>query len=118
QADGTLNHWRENGTQYPHFPTKIERTNEEEPEIRFVGPALLPPGQTQIRSITDEGQLLTINANGSIAKRIQLYRPIRRGYFRLFPDEDQTNWLLLRTTDTEIAVLDQQGQRRFDVRAL
>ncbi|GAB3721698.1 hypothetical protein [Spirosoma lituiforme] len=118
QADGTLNHWRENGTQYPHFPAKIERTNEEEPEIRFVGPALLPPGQTQIRSITDEGQLLTINTNGLIANRIQLYRPVRRGYFRLFPDEDQTNWLLLRTTDTEISVLDQQGQRRFDVRAL
>jgi len=118
QADGTLNHWRENGTQYLHFPAKIERTNEEEPEIRFVGPALLPPGQTQIRSITDEGQLLTINTNGLIANRIQLYRPVRRGYFRLFPDEDQTNWLLLRTTDTEISVLDQQGQRRFDVRAL
>lgn len=118
QADGTLNHWRENGTQYPHFPVKVERTNEEEPEIKFIGPALQPPGQTQIRSITDEGQLLTIDGNGSVAKRIQLYRPVRRGYFRLFPDEDQTSWLLLRTTDTEIAVLDQQGQRRFDVRAL
>ncbi|MFD2933867.1 hypothetical protein [Spirosoma flavum] len=118
QADGTLNHWRENGTQYPHFPTQIERTNEEEPEIRFVSPALLPPGQAQIRAITDEGQLLTLNANGLIAKRTQLYRPVRNGSFGLFPDEDQTNWLLLRTTDTEISVLDQQGQRRFDVRAL
>ena len=29
-----------------------------------------------------------------------------------------TNWLLLRLSDTEITVLDQQGQRRFDVRAL
>ncbi|AUD01701.1 hypothetical protein [Spirosoma pollinicola] len=118
QADGTLNHWRENGTQYPHFPAKIERTNEEEPEIHFDGPALLPSGQTQIRTITDEGQLLTINTTGLIAKRIQLYRPVRSGSFRLFPDEDQTNWLLLRTTDTELSVLDQQGQRRFDVRAL
>ncbi|MCX6215683.1 hypothetical protein [Spirosoma sp.] len=118
QADGTLNHWRENGTQYPHFPTHVERTNEEEPEIRFIGPALLPPDQTQIRTITDEGQLLTLTRNGLIAKRIQLYRPVRNGKFRLFPDEDQTNWLLLRTTDTEIAVLDQQGKRRFDVRAL
>jgi hypothetical protein len=118
QADGTLNHWRENGTQLPHFPTKIERTNEEEPDIRFVGPALQPPGQTQIRTITDEGQLLTLNANGLIAARIQLYRPVRNGSFRLFPDEDLTNWLLLRTTDTEISILDQQGQRRFDVRAL
>ncbi len=118
QSDGTLNHWRENGSQYPHFPTKIERTNEEEPEIRFVGPALLPPSQTQIRAITDEGQLLALTANGLVAKRTQLYRPVRNGSFRLFPDEDQTNWLLLRTTDTEISVLDQQGQRRFDVRAL
>ncbi|GAB3046054.1 hypothetical protein [Spirosoma pulveris] len=118
QVDGTLNHWQENGTQYPHFPAKIERSNEEEPEIHFDGPALLPPDQTQIRTITDEGQLLTLTGNGLVAKRIQLYRPIRRGKFRLFPDEDQTNWLLLRTTDTEVTVLDQQGKRRFDVRAL
>ncbi len=118
QSDGTLNHWRENGSQYPHFPSRVERTNEEEPEIRFVGPALLPPGQTQIRAITDEGQLLALTANGLVAKRTQLYRPVRNGSFRLFPDEDQTNWLLLRTTDTEISVLDQQGRRQFDVRAL
>ena len=118
QADGTLNHWRENGTQYPHFPTKIERTNEEEPEIKLVGPALLPPGQPFIQTITDEGQLISLNSNGLIAKRIQLYRPVRRGSFQLLPDEEQTNWLLLRTTDTEVAVLNQRGERRFDVRAL
>lgn len=118
QADGTLNYWRENGTQYPHFPTRIERTNEEQPEIKFVGPALLPAGQSLIQTIADEGQLLAINLNGLVAKRTQLYRPVRRGTFRLFPDEDQTNWLLLRTTDTEVTVLDQHGQPKFDVRAL
>ena len=118
QTDGTLNHWRENGTQYPHFPTRIERQNEEQPEIRFAGPALLPAGQSIIQTIADEGQLFAINSNGLIAKRTQLYRPVRRGSFRLIPDEDQTNWLLLRTSDTEITVLDQRGQRLFDVRAL
>lgn len=118
QADGTLNHWHENGKQYPHFPARIERTNEEEPIIHVVGPALQPPGQTTIQTITDEGQLLTLNSNGLIAKRTQLYRPVRRGEFRLFPDEDLTSWLLLRLSDTEITVLDQQGKRRFDVRAL
>lgn len=118
QTNGTLNHWRENGTQYPHFPTRIERQNEEQPEIRFAGPALLPAGQSMIQTIADEGQLFAINSNGLIAKRTQLYRPVRRGSFRLFPDEDQTNWLLLRTTDTEVTVLDQRGQRLFDVRAL
>ena len=118
QPNGILNHWRENGTQLPHFPTRIERTSEEEPELRFVGPALLPFGRQTIHTISEEGQLLTLNTNGLIAKRTQLYRPVRSGSFRLFPDEEQTNWLLLRTTDTEVAVLDQQGQRRFDVRAL
>ncbi|MFD2569120.1 hypothetical protein ACFSUS_00655 [Spirosoma soli] len=118
QPDGTLNHWRENGTQYPHFPVRIERTSEDEPEVQFRGPALLPFGRSTIHTITEEGQLLTLTTNGLIAKRTQLYRPVRAGSFRLFPDEEQTNWLLLRTTDTEVAVLDQQGQRRFEVRAL
>lgn len=118
QADGTLNHWQETGKQHPHFPTHIERANEEDSEIRFVGTALQPPGRSTIETITDQGQLLTLNSNGMIAKRTQLYRPIRRGLFRLFPDEDLTNWLLLRLSDTEITVLDQQGERRFDVRAL
>lgn len=118
QADGTLNHWRENGTQYPHFPSQIERTNDDQPEIRFVGPALRPPGQPFIQTITDQGQLLAINANGLIAKRSQLYRPVRSGYFRLFPDEEQTNWLLLLATDTEATIMSQQGKRMFDVRAL
>ena len=118
QPDGTVNYWRENGTQYPRFPTRIERRTPEEPETRMAGPALLPPGQPDIQTVTDEGQLLTMNTNGLITKRTQLFRPVRRGSFRLFPDEEQSTWLLLLTTDTEVAVLDQQGQRRFEVRAL
>lgn len=118
QSDGTLNRWNENGTQLPHYPVKIERTKEEEVEVRFSGPALLPPGQQQIQTITEEGQLLTLNQNGLIASRTQLYRPVRRGVFRLFPDQAMTNWLLLRATDTEVAILNQKGQQRFDVRAL
>ncbi|MBN8822483.1 MULTISPECIES: hypothetical protein [unclassified Spirosoma] len=118
QADGTLNYWRENGSEFPHFPARIERKNEDESEIRFVGPALIPTGQTLIQTIADEGQLFSINTNGLIAKRTQLYRPVRRGSFRLFPDEEQTNWLLIRAADTEVTILNQQGQRMFDVRAL
>ncbi|WP_338876111.1 hypothetical protein WBJ53_10725 [Spirosoma sp. SC4-14] len=118
QPNGTLNRWRENGTQLPHYPIRIERTNEEELEVRFAGPALLPPGQSTIHTITEEGQLITLNQNGLIASRTQLYRPVRNGVFSLFPDEAQTSWLLLRKTDTEVAILDQKGQRRFDVRAL
>lgn len=118
QPDGTLNRWYENGRQFPHYPTRIERASEEAPELRFAGPALRPSGQAMIQTVSEEGQLLTLTNNGLIASRKQLFRPVRNGVFRLFPDEDQTNWLLLRTTDTEIAVLNQQGERRFEIRAL
>ena len=118
QTDGTVNYWRENGTQHPRFPARINRRTLEEPETKLAGPALLPPGKQDIQTITDEGQLLTMNTNGLITKRTQLFRPVRSGSFRLFPDEEQSTWLLLLTTDTEVAVLDQQGQRRFEVRAL
>ncbi|NEU66995.1 hypothetical protein [Spirosoma agri] len=118
QADGILNRWRENGTQFPRFPIQVKRATEDELDVRFAGPALLPFGQSTIQTITEEGQLLTLNTNGVVTHKTQLYRPVRSGVFRLFPDEAQTNWLLLRSSDTEATVLDQQGQRRFDIRAL
>ena len=118
QPDGTLNYWRENGTQHPRFPVRIERRTDDEPTVRFAGPALLLPGQQLIQTIADEGQLLSILPSGLVAKRTQLYRPVRKGDFRLLPDQEQTSYLLLRTTDTEVAVLNQQGERRFEVRAL
>ena len=118
QPNGTLNYWLGNGTQHPHFPVRIERRTDDEPDIRFAGPALLLPGQQMIQTIADEGQLLSILPNGLIAKRTQLYRPVRKGDFRLLPDQDQTSYLLLRTTDTEVAILNQQGERQFEVRAL
>jgi hypothetical protein len=120
QADGTLHFWQETGAELPHFPVRVERTKPDEPDVRFAGPALVSARQTDndIHTITDEGQLLALKQTGMIAKRTQLYRPVRQGVFKLLPDVDQTDWLLLRTTDTEIAVLDQQGRRRFEVRAL
>lgn len=118
QASGTVQYWQENGTPVPGFPVRIQRKSEEAAQVRLAGPALLPAGQPAIQLITEEGELIQLNPAGQLQKRIQLYRPVRRGDFRLFPDESLTNWLLLRTTDTEAAVLNQKGEQQFDVRAL
>lgn len=118
QPDGTVNYWLEDGRQRPHFPARVERTDEEAPEVRFAGPVLLPASQTLIQGITQEGERFQLTLNGLLAGRTQLYRTVRSDVFRLFPDEEMTDWLLLRTTDTEATILDQRGQRRFDVRAL
>lgn len=124
QPKGTLNYWLESGgnpaQQAPHFPAKLDLADS---ATRFVSPALLPGSADgrqsgHIRLITQAGELLELNEKGLIASRTQLYRPIRSGSFRLFPDVNQTNWLLLRTTDTEAAILDQQGQNLLDIRGL
>ncbi|GAA4419668.1 hypothetical protein GCM10023187_54200 [Nibrella viscosa] len=110
QPSGLLNRWVETGRQASHFPARLT--------AGFASPALEPGPAAGIRLITEQGELLRLNNNGLIAERSQLYRPVRSGSFRLCPDDTQTSYILLRTTDTEIAVLDQQGQQRFDVRGL
>ena len=110
QGDGTLNRWQDNGTPVVHYPAKLA--------LPFVSPALQPANVTYIQAMTEGGELLRLNANGLIASRNQLYRPVRAGSFRLFPDVSQQTWLLMRTSDTEAAILDQQGNERFAVRGL
>ncbi|WP_345245498.1 hypothetical protein [Nibrella saemangeumensis] len=110
QASGLLNRWVEPGRQAPHFPARLDSG--------FVSPALEPGPASGIRLITEQGELLRLNDKGLIASRSQLYRPVRSGSFRLCPDGTQTGYILLRTSDTEVAVLDQQGQQRFEIRGL
>lgn len=115
QADGTLHRWHDDGTYVTHFPAKLTFDGVDKP---FVSPVLQPAGSTMMQAVTTQGEVLDLHPNGLIAKRSQLYRPIRDGSFRLFPDAAQTNWLLLRTTDTETAILDQQGNLQLDIRGL
>ncbi len=111
QADGTLNYWQESsGRQKLHFPARLD--------LPFVSPALQPGGQTTIWGISQAGELLALNQQGLITARTQLYRPVRNGSFRLVPDVAQTDWLLLRTTDTEVAILDKNGRQLFEVRGI
>lgn len=110
QGNGTLNRWQDNGQPVTHFPAKLD--------LPFVSPVLQPANADYIQAITEGGELLRLNANGLIAGRNQLYRPIRAGTFRLLPDENGQTWLLLRSSDTEVTFLDQQGEVLFSVRGL
>ncbi|HEY0108149.1 MAG TPA: hypothetical protein VGB67_00910, partial [Fibrella sp.] len=101
--------------QTPRFPALLTLQND---STRFAGPALWLPAEDRIATITTSGELLSLNAAGLVSKRKQLYRPIRGGQFRLFPDAEQTGYVLLRTTDTDVAVLDAAGNRQFELRNL
>lgn len=120
QTNRLLNRWTDQGdksglVQTPHFPALLDLQGD---STRFAGPALWLPAEDRIATITSSGELLSLNANGLMAKRNQLYRPLRGGLFRLFPDTEQTGYVLLRTTDTDVAVLDATGNRQFELRNL
>lgn len=110
QGDGTLNRWQDNGTPVARYPTKLA--------LPFASPALQPANAESIQAMTQEGELLQLNLNGLITSRNQLYRPVRSGSFGLLPDVSLQTWLLMRSSDTEAAILDQEGNERFAVRGL
>ncbi|MFD1139840.1 hypothetical protein ACFQ4C_01910 [Larkinella insperata] len=111
QKDGHLFYWNENGGQISGFPVDLKS--------EMIGPAWLETGNPPtITTLTRQGELIHVGADGQISERNQLYRPIRRGSFRMLPDVNQNGYVLLRTTDTEAAVLDRNGKQLFEVRGL
>ena len=119
QANRLLNSWTDRGgtglRQTARFPTSLALPGD---STRFAGPALWLPAEARIATITTSGELLSLKSNGLVTARKQLYRPLRGGQFRLFPDTEQTGYVLLRSTDTDVAVLDAQGNRQFELRNL
>ncbi len=113
QTDGTLNRWVESGQEAPHFPARLVSDTA---AVRYAGPAVQTA--TGIHVVTTMGRLLRLNNTGLIAEAHELFRPVRSGPFLLLPDLNQTDYLVLGTTDTEVSVLSQTGQFRFYVRTL
>lgn len=118
QTNRLLNRWvgqpGQPARQAPAFPAPLRPGD----STQFAGPGLWLADQRQIAAITTAGELLRLNENGQPISHRQLYRPLRGGQFRLFPDVEQTGYLLLRTTDADVAVLDAAGNRLFELRSL
>lgn len=111
QKEGKLYFWNEKGGSVPGFPLDLK--------TEIIGPAWLEAGNpATITVLTRQGELIHAGTDGQIVDRNQLYRPIRRGSFRLLPEVNQNGYLLLRTTDTEAAILDRKGSLLFEVRGL
>ncbi len=119
QANGKLNQWLDRGKppypQPPGFPVLVAPPTD---SARFSGPALWLPATEQFVAVTTAGSLIHFDKKGMLISRKQLYRPFRGGTFQLFPDTEQTGFVLLRTTDTGIAVLDAEGNRGVELRNL
>jgi len=114
QQEGSLHLWTADGTPAPGFPRNLSS--------EFSGPTMLEGSATgqsgRLTTLTRQGELIRLQEDGTVESRKQFYRPIRRGSFRLLPDENQKEFVLLRYTDTEAVVLDTTGRALLEVRGL
>jgi hypothetical protein len=111
QNDGKLYYWNENGGFMKGFPVDLK--------AEITGPAWLEGGNpATITTLSRQGELISLSEDGQVLERNQLFRPIRRGSFRLLPEVNQNGYILLRTSDTEAAILDRKGNSLFEVRGL
>jgi hypothetical protein len=118
QTNRLLNRWQVQAGQPIGQPTTFPVALTPADSSTFAGPGLWLASQRQIITITEAGELLTLGENGQVASQKQLYRPLRGGQFRLFPDAAQTGYLLLLTTEADVSVLDATGKRLFELRGL
>ncbi|RRB07134.1 hypothetical protein [Larkinella rosea] len=111
QKEGKVFFWNENGGFQAGFPLDLKS--------ELISPAWLEAGNpATITLITRQGELINLSSEGQVLERNQLFRPIRRGSFQILPEVNQNGYLLLRTSDTEAAILDRKGKSLFEVRGL
>ena len=108
--DGTIYVKNRRGEDYPGFPLRLDQ--------ECHSPAFIVPAstfaETTLTTVTDNGELITVNLLGEIMQRVQLYRPSADAYFRLCEDALNKTFVLLRQDRESLGVLDRQGTLLFE----
>ena len=114
QSNGLLRLVRENGFVPPPFPINFKST--------FVSPfqVVYEPekGTTQLVGITQQGVLININTNGEVIDSTQLPRPDPTAAYGISMDKNERDWILLRSSQTQVEILDKKGKTAFIVKDL
>jgi hypothetical protein len=114
EQQGKLSLLKTNGTVVKGFPVDLG--------WRVEGgffPAIDPStGQTVLSGVTALGELIRISIRGEIIERKQLYRPESTTSFRTLFDINGLDWLVMRYTDSKVAIFTQNGDELFEIKGL
>ena len=111
QRNGLIYLIKEDGTVRPGFPvdmlTRIEGA--------FAWTQNATTAQPELVGVSAYGELLRVDVSGKIMERRQLYRPETSTHFRTLFDSNALDWLLVRSSDTRVSILDQEGTELFQI---
>ena len=108
--EGTIYVKNRRGEDYPGFPLRLNRDCH---SPVFVVPASTME-ETTLTTVTDGGELITVNLAGGITQRVQLYRPSTDARFTLCEDVLGKTFVLVRQDQESLGVLDRQGVLLFE----
>ncbi|MPR36667.1 hypothetical protein [Salmonirosea aquatica] len=111
QRNGLIFLIKDDGTVRPGFPvdmlTRIEST--------FAWTQNASTAQPEVVGVSAYGELLRVDVSGQILERRQLYRPEASTHFRTLFDSNALDWLLIRSSDTRVSILDKEGTELFQI---
>jgi hypothetical protein len=110
QENGFLFLLNRRGEPYPGFPVDLG--------VACHNPVFVQVGNsfadTELITVTDQGELLKLNLLGSLLQREQQLRTAPATHFLLCPDRLEKTYILVRQDDQRLSVLDQRGQLWFE----
>jgi hypothetical protein len=111
QRNGLIFLLKEDGLLRTGFPVDLlTRT-----ESAFTWSQNAETGQPELEGVTSYGELVRIDLSGKIIERRQLYRPEASSRFKTLFDQNSLDWLLVRTSNTKVAILSKEGNELFAI---
>jgi hypothetical protein len=114
QATGQVGLIRENGVIPPPYKLDFKTT--------FSGPffGVFAPesGSAKLVGISKYGELLEVTLDGKLISKTQLLRTAPADFFRTRSDATNRDWILLRESETQYAILDKNGKELFGAKGL
>ncbi|WP_247235046.1 hypothetical protein [Telluribacter sp. SYSU D00476] len=114
QRNGKIYLFKEDGMVKQGFPADI-LTRTESPFAWSQNPAT---NQPELVGVSALGELIYIDMAGKITSRKQLLRPESSTRFKLLFDKNSLDWLIIRASDTRMAILNKEGEELFEVKNL
>lgn len=110
QEDGEIYALNRRGQPYAGFPIDLDKPINS-PAFVELGSA---PGNTQITTVSNMGEVIAFNLEGNITLREQLYRPSPEARFQLSLDALGKTYVIVRQDEQIFGVLDYRGKLLFE----
>jgi len=110
QTNGIINLFSRNGDMANGFPIDLKGSTN--------SPVYLKIGtnfdNSNLTTITTEGEIVSVSLGGKILLREQLYKPTKETQFFMLPDAQDQSYVFIRKDNNQLAVLDMQGKIIFE----